>query len=79
MKKLIFLSSFLLLSYFSSNSQTVTKSGNNTVNDAVCPAISTTYTVSRPSGFTSCQINVVCLWWPNFWTKQPANGKCDLD
>jgi hypothetical protein len=56
MKKLIFLSSFLLLSYFSSNSQTVTKSGNNTVNDAVCPAISTTYTVSRPSGFTSCQI-----------------------
>ena len=56
MKKLIFLSSFLLLSYFSGNAQAVTKSGNNTVNDAVCPAISTTYTVSRPSGFTSCQI-----------------------
>ncbi|MFM7854463.1 MAG: hypothetical protein ACKO96_21705, partial [Flammeovirgaceae bacterium] len=56
MKKLLFTFPLFLLIYFSGNAQTVTKSGNNTTNDAVCPKISTSYEVSRPSGFTSCQI-----------------------
>lgn len=56
MKRLIFLLLLLTCIHFSSNAQTVTKSFAGSVSGASCPRIGTQYEVSRPAGFTSCQI-----------------------
>jgi len=57
MKRIVSLFVLLNLIYFSINAQTVTKSFAGTVSGASCPQIGIQYQVSRPSGFTSCQIN----------------------
>ncbi len=56
MKRLIFVVLLLSFTVLSISAQTVTKSFAGTVSGASCPSIGTQYEVTRPSGFTSCQI-----------------------
>ena len=57
MNRLIFLVALLALTQFSIYAQTVTKSFAGSVSGASCPGIGIQYEVTRPSGFTNCQIN----------------------
>jgi hypothetical protein len=57
MKRLTLLFLLLTCIHFSNNAQTVTKSFAGPVSGATCPGIGIQYQVTRPSGFTSCQIN----------------------
>lgn len=50
--------------------QVVTKSNNNSTSGAICPNQNTTYEVSRPSGFTGCQIT----WSATNGTVESQNG-----
>lgn len=57
MKRLFFLLIMLSCFQFGINAQIVTKSFTGIVPGASCPEIGIQYEVSRPTGFSSCQIN----------------------